>query len=440
MAVVVKSVESVLQEGGFTGFHRRVVLITGLAWTFVAMEILLISFTLPLFANLWNLTGASLGLIGAAALIGSFVGSLAGGRLADRRGRRLVFQVSVLWYSVFTALTAAAWDPASLFAFRFLAGLGLGGMLVVDPSVLSEYLPPQSRGRFMVFLDFFWPIGNLIALGLAFYFLEVLGGQWRLLFLVAAFPAFVAFLIRRLVPETPYYLARSGRLQEAAGVLSQVTGTRVDPATVEAVKGPVRAPAGDLFRGRLLRATVVTLAAWIALNFSYYGFFIWLPGALAEVKGVEVGNIYTLLLLSVLAQFPGYLSAMWLVEAWGRKRTLATFLILGGLSGVVFATATDYPSFIAGLFFVSFFNLGAWGSVYPYTVELFPTLLRGTAFGLAAEGAGKLTAILGPAVFGYLKDATVGVIVPLAVVAVVMTVGGLVVAALGQETKGVPME
>src|SRR5215211_5360758 len=128
-------VEAVLGAAGFTPFHRRAVAITGIAWTFVAMEILLVGFTLP--------------------LAGSLVGSLLFGRVADQIGRKQIFQASILWYSLFTALTALAWGPASLLTLRFLAGIGLGGMLVVDPSLLAEYLPPQRRGRYLVLLDFF---------------------------------------------------------------------------------------------------------------------------------------------------------------------------------------------------------------------------------------------------------------------------------------------
>ena len=300
-----KSVEELLRQQGFTPFHRMIVIITGMAWTFVALEILLIAFSLPVFAELWELSGVGLGWIGSASLIGSFIGSLVLGRTADRVGRRPIFMASVLWYSAFTALTASAWSPESLFAFRLLAGLGLGGMLVVDPLLLSEYLPPQKRGRYMVFLDLFWPIGFLAALGMSYLFLDRMDGAWRLMFLVAAFPAFLAFLVRIKVPETPFYLARAGRTAEAAAVLTRVTGANVTPEMIAEERGPVRAPVGDLFRGELLRATIVTLAAWTALNFSYYGLFIWLPQALPEVGNFQVENIYGLLLLSALAQIPG---------------------------------------------------------------------------------------------------------------------------------------
>ena len=111
------------------------------------------------------------GLVNSAALAGSLCGSLVLGRLADRIGRRAIFQYAILWYALFTALTAFAWGPWSVMTFRFLAGLGLGGMLVVDPSMLAEYLPPQRRGRLLVFLDFWWPVGLLLATGLSYVFL-----------------------------------------------------------------------------------------------------------------------------------------------------------------------------------------------------------------------------------------------------------------------------
>src|SRR3954467_7007187 len=174
-----RDVEDVLRDGGLTRFHRKAILVTGAAWTFVAMEILLVGFVAPIFANLWHLNGRMQGLVNSAALAGSLVGSLALGRLADTRGRRTIFQYSILWYAAFTAMTALAWGPWSVMAFRFLAGLGRGGMLVVDPSMLSESLPPQRRGRLLVFLDLWWPVGLLLATGLSWVFIgHSIGGSW----------------------------------------------------------------------------------------------------------------------------------------------------------------------------------------------------------------------------------------------------------------------
>jgi MFS transporter, putative metabolite:H+ symporter len=438
IAIPRRDVEQVLREGGLSRFHKKAILVTGAAWTFVAMEILLVGFVAPTFTGLWHLDGRMQGLVNSAALAGSLCGSLVLGRLADRVGRRAIFQYAILWYAVFTALTSLAWGPWSVMAFRFLAGLGLGGMLVVDPSMLAEYLPPQRRGRLLVFLDFWWPVGLLLATGLSFLFLgphfDRFGDwSWRYLFLAASFPAFLAFVVRRTLPESPYFLARRGRSREAAEVLAEITGRPVEPAELSAPEEPessVRELAAPALRGR----AVTTALVWIALNVSYYGLFLWLPFVIQGEKHFQV-DVYLLLTLSALSQFPGYAAAIWLVERIGRKPTLAAFLFLGGVSAYAFAAADTRGVYITALFFVGFFNLGAWGAVYPYTAELFPTRLRSSAFGLM-EGVGKAAAIAGPYIFGHLNDATGSTTWSLTFVAIVMAAGGLVAATFGRETKG----
>jgi putative MFS transporter len=433
-----RDVEEVLRKGGLTGFHRKAVIITGAAWTFVAMEILLVGFVAPIFTNLWGLNGRMQGLVNSAALAGSLVGSLALGRLADRIGRRAIFQYSILWYAAFTAMTALSWGPWSVMTFRFLAGIGLGGMLVVDPSVLAEYLPPQRRGRLLVFLDFWWPVGLLLATGLSYVFLgptfDRFGDwSWRYLFLAAAFPAFLAFLVRRTLPESPYFLARKGRNKEAAEVLTEITGEPVAESDFDAPLAP-RSSIRELFTGALRNRAIPTALIWIALNVSYYGLFLWLPFVLFAEKGFDI-NVYLLLTLSALSQFPGYAAAIWLVEKVGRKPTLAAFLLLGGVSAYAFAVADTEAVFVTALFFVGFFNLGAWGAVYPYTAEMFPTRLRSSAFGLM-EGVGKAAAIAGPYIFGNLKDATGSTTWSLTFIAIVMVAGAFVAGVFGRETRG----
>jgi putative MFS transporter len=412
----------------------RILWIARVSWMFVAMEIILASFTLPYFIRALSLSGLEAGFLASAVLIGDIVGAAIFGRVSDQIGRRPVFQISLLWYSIFTALTSLARGFWDILILRILAGIGLGGMLVVDPTLLSEFLPRRVRGRLMVSLDLFWPVGSFIALALSYLFLELGGGNWRGLFLAAAFPAITVAFFRLYVPESPFYLAKRGRLDKASEVINRLTGSNIDPGSITFAveeEGSYR----ELFTIYGRRA-VAMLIAWTALNYTYYGLFLWLPEVFNVIANLYGGNSWLYFSIAFAFQIPGYVSAMYLVEILGRKRTLAPYLIMSGLSGVLMAFATgDLAAFTLAALAVSFFNLGAWGSVYPFTSELFPTKLRGKAFGLA-EGVGKVVAVLGPIVFGALYQATGSFAPPLIATTAIAIIAGSTILYLAPETKG----
>jgi putative MFS transporter len=215
-------------------------------------------------------------------------------------------------------------------------------------------------------------------------------------------------------------------------VLEEITGRKVAPDELAAPEEP-RSSVRELVSKRLRSTSGLIVLVWIALNISYYGLFLWLPFVLQGEKQFSL-NVYVLLALSALSQFPGYAASIWLVERIGRKPTLALFLALGGVSALTFALADSAPVYVAALFFVGFFNLGAWGAVYPYTSELFPTRVRSSAFGMV-EGFGKGAAIGGPYLFGALIDWTGDTVWSLIFIATVMAVGAVVVL-FGRETRG----
>ncbi|NHN59668.1 MULTISPECIES: MFS transporter [Halorussus] len=453
-------------------FHRRLLAICGSAWAFDGMEVIIISFTLPVLISAWGLSGLSAGLLGSASLMGMIIGNWAWGRYADERGRIDAFQWTVLTYSVFAGLTAFATGFYSGFALRFLTGVGLGGALAVDTSYLSEHLPTDRRGRYLVYLDAFWPLGNVFAVVLAWLFLSALAGPagtvavpvlgdvagWRLLFASAAFPALLVFVIRSQLRETPYYLAQKGDIEGANDrirAIAEENGEEFTPISAESVDTGSSAGYGRLFESDLRKRTAMIAAAWFAVNFGYYGVFIWLPDTVGaagvvgdfSLGGLTVEGLYVYFLLIGLVQFPGYFSAAYLVEKVGRKPTLGSYLLLSGLFTFVFAASmpdvslfgaglSGFWPFFGGLLAASFFTLGAWGAIYAYTPELFPTEVRGTGNGFAG-GVGKIGAVVGPILAGALVD--VGYLAALAPLAVAFVLGGLVVLAFGRETKGEPL-
>ena len=465
------SVAGALDRIPIGSFHRRLLAICGTAWAFDGMEVILISFTLPVLLEAWGLSGLAAGLLGSASLMGMIAGNWGWGYVADRYGRKPAFQWTVLSYAVFAGLTALAVGFYTGFALRFLTGVGLGGALAVDTSYLSEHLPTDRRGRYLVYLDAFWPLGYGFAVALAWLFLSYLpsGGLvsipvfgtvegWRLLFVASALPGFLVFAIRYGLSETPYYLARVGKVDaanERLRAIADESGGDYEPIDPAAVDTGSESSVRDLFAAGLRARTVTIAFAWFAINFGYYGVFIWLPqtfGASGTVPafqlgGVTVSGIYGYFLLIALVQFPGYASAAYLVERIGRKPTLGGYLLASGVFTFVFAAAMPGAGFGLGIegfwpFFLallasSFFTLGAWGAIYAYTPELFPTALRATGNGFAG-GVGKIAAVVGPILAGALVP--VGYVAALLPLAVAFALGGVVVLAFGVETKGTPLE
>lgn len=455
------TVSQVLDRIPVGAFHHRLLAICGAAWAFDGMEVIVISFTLPVLIEAWNLTGLTAGFLGSASLMGMIVGNWGWGWFADQYGRKDAFQWTVLTYSVFAGLTALATGFYSGFALRFLTGVGLGGALAVDTSYMSEHLPTDKRGRYLVYLDAFWPIGNILAVLLAWLFLSALstGGTvgvpvlgavagWRLLFLAAGFPALLVFVIRSQLHETPYYLATHGDVDganERIAAIARENGEEAETIDASDVQTTDQSSVRRLFQGDLLDQTLMIGTAWFAINFGYYGVFIWLPKTVGAA-GV-VGNIYLYFLIIGLVQIPGYLSAAYLVEKIGRKVTLGSYLLLSGVFTFVFAAAMPgvgfglgieglYP-FLGGLLAASFFTLGAWGAIYAYTPELFPTEARATGNGYAG-GVGKIAAVIGPILAGSLQ-ASSGYLAALVPLAIAFAVGGVVVLAFGRETMGEPL-
>ncbi len=442
-------------------FHHRLLAICGSAWAFDGMEVIIISFTLPVLIGAWGLSGFTAGLLGSASLMGMIIGNWMWGWYADRYGRKTAFQWTVLSYSLFAGLTALAIGFYSGFALRFLTGVGLGGALAVDTSYLSEHLPTNRRGRYLVYLDAFWPIGNILAVLLAWLWLSALASPagtvtvpffgavagWRILFVSAAFPAFLVFIIRSQLNETPYFLAKEGRIDEANEQLAAIAEENGQEAMLidEDIKFPTTPPISRLFKSDILKQTLMIGAAWFAINFGYYGVFIWLPQTVGAA-GV-VGNIYLYFLLIGVVQIPGYLSAAYLVDKIGRKPTLGSYLILSGVFTFVFAATmpdvalfgvglSGFWPFIIGLLAASFFGLGAWGAIYAYTPELFPTESRATGMGFAG-GVGKIAAVIGPIMAGILVES--GYLIALTPLAVAFVLGGIVVLLFGRETRGEPL-
>lgn len=323
-------------------FHYKLLLVTGLGWLFDSMDTGLIAFILPVLAKEWGLAPGQMGLIGSIGLIGMALGAVISGTVADRIGRKKVFTITVLLYSIASAFCALSWNYQSLLVFRFLVGFGLGGELPVAATLVSEYAPSRVRGRFIVLLESFWGLGWIAAACIAYFFIPVYG--WRMAFLIGALPALYVCLIRLHMPESVRYLLTRGRVDEARQiVLSLEKQLHVPSAlfTGETEPVPVVAKASfrELWKKPFMSRTIMLWLVWFGINFSYYGIFMWLPSLVFQ-QGFTVVKTFEYVLIMTLAQLPGYYCAAWLVDKIGRKYTLSAFLLFSGVASYFFGHAS----------------------------------------------------------------------------------------------------
>ena len=335
------------------------------------------------------------------------------------------------------------WGYGALLVLRFVTGLGLGGELPVASTLVAEVAPVKQRGRMLVLLESFWAYGWILAAVIGYLVIPEYG--WRIAFLIGALPALYVLVLRRRLPESPRYLLRKGRnaeAREAAATLGiEYEGTNDKEHGDSSASGGGGTGLGLLWSAPYARRTAMLWVLWFGMVFSYYGIFTWLPQILATSAGYGLVRSFEFVLLITLAQIPGYFSAAYLVERWGRKATLVTYLLGSAVAALAFglrglgAEAGGAELVLWGSL-VSFFNLGAWGVLYGYTPELYPTAARGSGAGWAA-GIGRIGGIAGPYLVGLmLGGGTFGPGAVFVVFAAVLLVIALDVLILGEETVG----
>ncbi|MFF2856944.1 MFS transporter [Peribacillus sp. NPDC058002] len=387
--------------------QRKILGVAGLGWMFDALDVGMLSFIIVALKQDWNLTSEQVGWIGSINSIGMAVGAVFFGAMADRVGRKNVFIITLLLFSIASGLSAAVSTLSLFLILRFLIGMGLGGELPVASTLVSESVEASKRGRVVVLLESFWAVGWILAALISYFIIPAYG--WRVALLLSAVPALYALYLRLKLPDSPKYTELEKK--QRPSVLSNMK---------------------SVWKKEYSRQTLVLWILWFCVVFSYYGMFLWLPSVMV-LKGFSMIQSFEYVLIMTLAQLPGYFSAAWLIEKMGRKFVLITYLIGTAVSAFFLGSSEGLALLIVSGMFLSFFNLGAWGALYAYTPEQYPTAVRGTGAGLAA-GIGRIGGVLGPLLVGYLVAADTPISSIFTIFTIAILVGAIAVA-FGKETK-----
>lgn len=392
--------------------RNRLLGVAGLAWMFDAMDVGILSFVIAALQSDWNLTVGQMGWIGSVNSIGMAVGAFVFGIYADRVGRKKVFIITLLLFSIASGLSAFATSLAVFMILRFFVGMGLGGELPVASTLVSESVAAKERGRTVVLLESFWAAGWLVAAVISYFVIPSFG--WRVALLLTALPALYALYLRISLPDSPQFTARKNIGRSVADNIKAV------------------------WTKAYARPTLMLWIVWFMVVFSYYGMFLWLPSVMV-LKGFTLIKSFQYVLIMTLAQLPGYFTAAWLVERAGRKFVLVAYLFGTAASAFVFGEAETVTALLVSGAFLSFFNLGAWGALYAYTPEQYPAVIRGTGAGMAAA-VGRIGGILGPLLVGWMLAANAEISIIFTIFCVSIIIGALAVAFLGTETKQQELE
>ncbi|MFJ6415943.1 MFS transporter [Paeniglutamicibacter sp. NPDC091659] len=350
----------------------------------------------------WSLTPLQLGGLGAYALVGMLFGALFIGTLSDIIGRRKMLLLAMLIFTVTQVGAAMAPTPEMFGFFRFLGGLGMGGIIPVAAALTIEYSAPKKRSLNYGIMYSGYSLGIVAAALVAMALLPTLG--WRWVIAVGALPVLILPLVAWMLPESLEYLASKGKIAEAKALAAKLNVRNYEPAAPAkpGAKVPWREVMAAMFSGKYLRSTVFF---WISLFCGMvlvYGLNTWLPQIMRKA-GYDLGTSLTFLLVFSLASAAGGLALGWLADKYGQKPILVIFYLLG--AGGILLLMFPNTMFI-NLCFVAFAGIGSISTslvLTGYIADYYPAAQRGTATGWALSFA-RLGAISGPIIGGWIAS------------------------------------
>jgi putative MFS transporter len=431
--------------------QRKIVFAAILGDSLEMFDYFVIGYVLAFIVRPWQLTYGQSAIILLSSGVGAMLGAACWGRMADRIGRRKVFIATVLNFSFATGALALTPDHGwvYLFLFRFVIGFGVGGLYVVDMPLVQEFVPTWKRGSVSGLITACIPLGIGLGAVLGAYLAPVVG--WRGLFAVGLLPALLTLLIRAWVPESPRWLIRQGRHEEARR--SVAWALEMDPAKIKLpteLTAELRTRWSDLFK--YPRSLLVSWFTFLGQQTSSYGLTLWAPTLLVLLLSVSPARAAYLMIWVSAAGFFGRLLWCYLSEKIGR---IPSGVIIGVGAAVTTACAGYWHStFIGGvsvfwlMLVVNYlFGDGGVAVIGPYAAEVWPAGLRSSGMG-SAYGFGSLGKIIGPLGLALIvgssnivkPEASVAMIDPAFLyLAACALIGGLAFL-IGVETKGRSIE
>jgi putative MFS transporter len=391
-----------------SSWHVKTRVIVGVATFFDAFDALAIASVLPVLVPMWKLAPPQIGFLISVGFCGQLLGAIFFGWIAEKYGRMTGMVWSIATFAIMSFVCAFAWNYDSLLVLRFLQGVGLGGEVPIAAVYISELAKTNVRGRFVMLYELVFPVGIVAASLLGLWVVPTLG--WQYMFLIGAIPAVLVLFLRRVLPESPRWLANAGRLKEAEQAIAQIE-RETEKATGKPLPAPLppiavvekRASWSDLFGPIYLRRTLAVWLIWFTAYLANYGLSIWMPTVYRTVFKLPLDVALRYGLITTAAGLLGAAIAALLIDRVGRK-PLFVMCFAGGAAALIVLSQITNPSaeqvlvlITISYVFINVINLG----VYLYTPEIYPTRVRALGVGTATAWL-RLASMIGPTTIGFM--------------------------------------
>jgi MFS transporter, putative metabolite:H+ symporter len=353
--------------------------------------------------------------------LGLTLGSVAAGFLGDRFGRRFTYQFNLIVFGISSLLASFAPTMDALILLRFLTGLGLGAEIVVGYSTLTEFVPPQSRGRWLAMMAFVVVAGLPVTTVLGTLIIPAYG--WRPMFVIAGVGALVVWYLRKALPESPRWLESHGRTEEAERLIQAIEREAASAGPLPPAAEGVPVPAwnlASLIGPTLLPRMVVGATVLISVNTLIFGFVTWLPTFFVQ-QGLSITQSFGYTLVIVLGSPIGCALGAFTADRIGRRRSIIGASILTIVLGAIYPFVSE-PALLLAVGFLLIVAIYVQVAILfgVYTPELFPTEVRLRANGIV-NMFGRAATVVSPfivvALFtGYGLGGVVGLMIAVVVI------------------------
>ena len=359
-----------------------------------AFDLIILTLTLAAIGSTFDVGKGATGALATVTLSASAIGGILGGVLSDRIGRARTLMLTVGVYSLFTFLSGIASSYEMLLVFRVFQGIGFGGEWAVGAILVAELIKPEARGKALGVIQSAWAVGWALAVVAYTIVFSLVSDEqgWRILMMLGILPALLILYVRRNVDD-PEVFSETKEKEK-----------RGDREAVEA--NATESTLKQILRGDLVKTTVFASVLATGIQGGYYAMFTWIPTYLKEERSLSVVGSAGYLFVVIAGAFLGYLSAGFVHDRLGRRKTFTLFAALAGASLVAYflvPRGSNTTLLIIG-FPLGFFASGCFSGFGSYLSELYPTRARGTGAGFCYN-VGRAFGALFPGIIGFLAAA-----------------------------------